>query len=82
VRILTTLALPDAGRAAVAGIDVVKRPGQVRRYIGVADTVEGLNRRISSIHRMYNSGGDAGRPADPGPAPRTHAGRNRGRPAT
>jgi ABC-2 type transport system ATP-binding protein len=36
VRILTTLALPDAGRAAVAGIDVVKHPGQVRRYIGVA----------------------------------------------
>ena len=36
VRILATLALPDAGRAAVAGIDVVKHPGQVRRYIGVA----------------------------------------------
>jgi ABC-2 type transport system ATP-binding protein len=36
VRILTTLALPDAGRATVAGIDVVKHPGQVRRYIGVA----------------------------------------------
>jgi ABC-type multidrug transport system ATPase subunit len=36
VRILTTLALPDAGRATVAGIDVVKHPGQVRRYLGVA----------------------------------------------
>ena len=36
VRILATLALPDAGRATVAGIDVVKHPGQVRRYIGVA----------------------------------------------
>jgi ABC-2 type transport system ATP-binding protein len=36
VRILTTLALPDAGRATVAGIDVVKHPGEVRRYIGVA----------------------------------------------
>jgi ABC-2 type transport system ATP-binding protein len=35
VRILTTLALPDAGRASVAGIDVVKHPGEVRRYIGV-----------------------------------------------
>jgi ABC-2 type transport system ATP-binding protein len=35
VRILTTLALPDAGRAAVAGVDVVKHLGQVRRYIGV-----------------------------------------------
>jgi len=36
VRILTTLALPDSGRAAVAGIDVVKHPGEVRRHIGVA----------------------------------------------
>jgi ABC-2 type transport system ATP-binding protein len=36
VRILTTLALPDAGRATVAGIDVVTDPGEVRRYIGVA----------------------------------------------
>ena len=36
VRILTTLALPDAGSASVAGIDVVKHPGEVRRHIGVA----------------------------------------------
>ncbi len=36
VRILTTLALPDAGRARVAGIDVVQHPGEVRRRIGVA----------------------------------------------
>ena len=36
VRILTTLALPDAGRAAVAGVDVVRQPGEVRRHIGVA----------------------------------------------
>ncbi len=36
VRILTTLARPDAGSATVAGIDVVKHPGEVRRHIGVA----------------------------------------------
>ena len=36
VRILTTLALPDSGRATVAGIDVVEHPGEVRRHIGVA----------------------------------------------
>ena len=35
VRILTTLARPDAGRAAVAGIHVVRHPAQVRRHIGV-----------------------------------------------
>jgi ABC-2 type transport system ATP-binding protein len=36
VRILTTLALPDAGRGTVAGFDVVRQPGEVRRHIGVA----------------------------------------------
>jgi ABC-2 type transport system ATP-binding protein len=35
VRILTTMALPDGGRGAVGGIDVVKQPGEVRRRIGV-----------------------------------------------
>jgi ABC-2 type transport system ATP-binding protein len=35
VRILTTLALPDSGSATVAGIDLVKHPGEVRRQIGV-----------------------------------------------
>jgi ABC-2 type transport system ATP-binding protein len=45
VRILTTLALPDAGQARVAGIDVVARPAAVRRQIGVAAqdaTLDGL----------------------------------------
>src|SRR6516165_755080 len=36
VRILTTLAVPDGGQATVAGIDVVRQPGEVRRHIGVA----------------------------------------------
>jgi len=45
VRILTTLALPDAGRARVAGVDVVAHPAAVRRQIGVAAqdaTLDGL----------------------------------------
>ena len=36
VRILTTLALPDAGTARVAGHDVVTEADEVRRRIGVA----------------------------------------------
>jgi ABC-2 type transport system ATP-binding protein len=36
VRILTTLLRPDAGRAEVAGIDVLRHPNAVRRQIGVA----------------------------------------------
>ncbi|MGC2191720.1 MAG: ATP-binding cassette domain-containing protein [Candidatus Dormiibacterota bacterium] len=35
VKVLTTLSLPDAGRAEVAGIDVLRRPDRVRRAIGV-----------------------------------------------
>src|ERR1700678_256348 len=35
VRILTTLALPDGGRARVAGHDVVREAAAVRRKIGV-----------------------------------------------
>jgi ABC-2 type transport system ATP-binding protein len=45
VRILTTLALPDAGQAWVAGIDVMAHPAAVRRQIGVAAqdaTLDGL----------------------------------------
>jgi ABC-2 type transport system ATP-binding protein len=36
VRILTTLAIPDSGRATVAGFDVVTQADDVRRSIGVA----------------------------------------------
>ena len=36
VRMLTTLLKPTAGAATVAGFDVVKQPGDVRRAIGVA----------------------------------------------
>ncbi len=35
VKILTTLATPDAGKATVAGIDVIANPDRVRRTIGV-----------------------------------------------
>jgi ABC-2 type transport system ATP-binding protein len=36
IRILTTLLRPTSGRALVLGIDVVERPGDVRRRIGFA----------------------------------------------
>src|SRR5215831_17551040 len=45
IRILTTLARPTQGTAAVAGHDVVDAPDDVRRSIGVAAqeaTVDGL----------------------------------------
>src|SRR5512139_2749336 len=36
VRILATLLRPDAGRANVLGQDVVARPGEVRRCVGLS----------------------------------------------
>ncbi|MGN6333047.1 MAG: ATP-binding cassette domain-containing protein [Motilibacteraceae bacterium] len=36
VRVLTTLLRPDVGRAWVAGIDVVERPKEVRRVMGLS----------------------------------------------
>jgi len=43
VRMLTTLLRPTAGRAKVAGIDVVRQAAAVRRHIGVALQEAGLD---------------------------------------
>jgi ABC-2 type transport system ATP-binding protein len=60
IRILTTLALPSAGSASVAGIDVVADPARVRERIGVtgqAATVDGLlsaRANLELIGRLYH----------------------------
>ncbi|AZM45088.1 ABC transporter [Streptomyces sp. WAC 06738] len=43
VKILTTLARPDGGTAAVAGHDVLRRPERVRRAIGVVAQKSGAD---------------------------------------
>jgi len=43
VRVLTTLLRPDAGRAAVAGHDVLAEPGEVRRLIGLTGQYAALD---------------------------------------
>jgi ABC-2 type transport system ATP-binding protein len=43
VKILTTLAQPDEGRATVAGIDVVAAPDRVRRTIGAVSQGSGVD---------------------------------------
>ena len=60
IRILTTLALPSAGSATVAGLDVVAEPAQVRERIGLtsqAATVDGLlsaSANLMLIGRLYH----------------------------
>lgn len=56
VRVLTTLARPDGGRAAVAGVDVVRHPAEVRRHIGVADAAPGVGRPIRRRHLEVRAG--------------------------
>ncbi|MEX1020608.1 MAG: ATP-binding cassette domain-containing protein [Litorilinea sp.] len=59
ISILTTLLLPSAGRAEIAGYDVVQDPAQVRRRIGVTfqETVLDLQlsgRQVLEFHgRLY-----------------------------
>ncbi len=59
IRILTTLALPSAGRASVAGLDVVADAARVRERIGLAGqyaTVDGLlsaHTNLEMVGRLY-----------------------------
>ncbi|HEY2636516.1 MAG TPA: ATP-binding cassette domain-containing protein [Solirubrobacteraceae bacterium] len=63
VRILTTLLRPDAGRAWVAGLDVVREPRHVRPLIGLAGqaaTVDELltgRANLEMVARLYHLGG-------------------------
>jgi ABC-2 type transport system ATP-binding protein len=62
VRILTTLLKPDAGRAEVAGVDVVARPGEARRQIGVSGQYAAVDEYLTGfenldmIGRLYHLG--------------------------
>ena len=51
VRILTTLLLPDGGRAEVGGYDVVTDAHQVRQLIGLTGSVR-LGRRRPDRHQQ------------------------------
>jgi ABC-2 type transport system ATP-binding protein len=60
VRILATLALPDAGRARVAGYDVVRDADKVRFRIGLAGQHASLDEKLSGrdnlrmLGRLYH----------------------------
>ncbi len=62
VRILTTLLEPDAGRAEVAGVDVLSDPRAVRRKIGVSGQYAAVDEYLTGfenlemIGRLYHLG--------------------------
>jgi ABC-2 type transport system ATP-binding protein len=62
VRVLTTLLLPDAGRAEVAGVDVLRRPRDVRGLIGLSGQYAAVDEYLTGyenldmIGRLYDLG--------------------------
>ncbi len=63
VKILTTLSRPDSGVATVAGIDVLRRPDEVRRALGCVTQKSAVDVHASGREnlllqgRLYNMGG-------------------------
>jgi ABC-2 type transport system ATP-binding protein len=56
VKILTTLSRPDAGRATVAGLDVLRRADEVRRLIGVVAQRSGVDREATGRENLALQG--------------------------
>ncbi len=62
VRVLTTLLVPDAGRARVAGYDVVREPAKVRSVIGLAGQFAAVDETLTGrenlvlVGRLYHVG--------------------------
>lgn len=63
VRVLTTLLTPDAGKATVLGLDVVRRANDVRRLIGLSGQYAAVDEYLTGrenlvmIGRLYHLGG-------------------------
>jgi len=66
-RVLTTLLRPDSGRAEVAGIDVLSKPNEVRRKIGLSGQYAAVDEYLTGfenldmIGRLYHLGRKASR---------------------
>ncbi|MCZ1015403.1 ATP-binding cassette domain-containing protein [Streptomyces noursei] len=56
VRCLSTLLVPDAGRAVVAGCDVVRQPRALRRRIGLTGQYASVDEKLSGWENLYMIG--------------------------
>jgi ABC-2 type transport system ATP-binding protein len=67
VRVLTTLLKPDSGHAEVAGVDVLRRPKELRRRIGVSGQYAAVDEHLTGfenldmVGRLYHLGAAASR---------------------
>lgn len=56
IRILATLLRPDSGRAAVAGFDVARQPGQVRRRIALSGQHTSVDEELTGLANLVMIG--------------------------
>lgn len=56
VRVLTTLLIPDSGRATVAGIDVIKEPEKVREVIGLSGQYAAVDETLTGWDNLIMFG--------------------------
>lgn len=55
-RILSTLMVPTAGRAVIAGFDVAKEPSQLRRQIGVVFQSQSIDVKLTAYENLMHQG--------------------------
>ncbi|MEU2430953.1 MULTISPECIES: ATP-binding cassette domain-containing protein [unclassified Streptomyces] len=56
VRVLTTLLQPDSGKAIVAGVDVLKKPNEVRRSIGLSGQFAAVDEYLTGRENLQMVG--------------------------
>ncbi len=55
-RILSTLMVPTAGTAVIAGLDAVREPGALRRRIGVVFQAQSVDLKLTARENLWHQG--------------------------
>lgn len=55
-RILSTLMVPNAGTAQIAGLDVVREPAALRRRIGVVFQAQSVDLKLTAYENLWHQG--------------------------
>jgi ABC-2 type transport system ATP-binding protein len=55
-RILSTLMVPTAGAAQIAGLDVVREPAALRRHIGVVFQAQSVDPKLTAYENLWHQG--------------------------
>jgi ABC-2 type transport system ATP-binding protein len=55
-RILSTLMVPSAGTAVIAGLDAVREPASLRRVIGVVFQAQSIDPKLTAYENLWHQG--------------------------